>query len=257
MIKRIEYNIRNGYALSPRYGLIESKEVFVNDYNIASRLYQNYLVPQEAFEKVEMENVDDKMHFRWSTRFLMNDYDDAYEAPFRRFQSGIIFQPEAIKLQNSKKPADLLVFYSDYHDIDISKYYDSYLQKMWEKEKKRPKGQYRTERRAEQCQLVKWSEYPVLFSSITIWQEIIVPEIRYQPLGNTYAVAILSKSGAQDLLELPKIIVDTVLWTDDYELPQLKVSAINDTCESLATAIERMQEYIFWEPRKASKERED
>jgi len=39
----------------------------------------------------------------------------------------------------------------------------------------------------------------------------------------------LGKQATAELLELKPIIVQHILWTDEYELPPLSVSAINKT----------------------------
>jgi len=63
--------------------------------------------------------------------------------------------------------------------------------------------------------------YPMLLTTTAMWKQL--------GIKRNYTVALLSKEGAVNLLQLEPLIVQHVLWTDEYELPPLSVDAINKT----------------------------
>ena len=64
---------------------------------------------------------------------------------------------------------------------------------------------------------------PMHATAAYIWQQM------YSKLPRKLQVACLGKQATAELLELKPIIVQHILWTDEYELPPLSVSAINKT----------------------------
>jgi len=55
-------------------------------------------------------------------------------------------------------------------------------------------------------------------------------------------VAFLPKDGAIELLRLQPIVVQHVLWTDEYELPPLSVDAINRTISTIQESLQHTLE---------------
>lgn len=96
------------------------------------------------------------------------------------------------------KPDSLLVIYSD---SDSIRYWDIVS--------------------SQDAPPLNMSFYPMLFTTAVMWKQLGIK-------GN-YKVALLSKEGAVKLLQLEPLIVQHVLWTDEYELSPLSADAINKT----------------------------
>jgi len=187
------------YDLKGKYGVVVPGNLMDELFNYAIQKNADTLIDANIIEKLEREQVDDILSVRWSTRYNFYNWEPTLEETYYKR-----YQSGLIYKPN----AQLLVIYSDSDVIsggDLSTSSDK--------------------------PLIDLTYFPMLFTTTAMWKQLGIK-------GN-YMTAYLSKDGAIELLQLKPLIVPHILWTDDYELPPLSVSKINNGIETIRDAIVR------------------
>ena len=185
------------YDLKGKYGVVVPGNLMDELFNYAIQKNADTLIDANIIEKLEREQVDDILSVRWSTRYNFYNWEPTLEETYYKR-----YQSGLIYKPN----AQLLVIYSDSDVIsggDLSTSSDK--------------------------PLIDLTYFPMLFTTTAMWKQLGIK-------GN-YMTAYLSKDGAIELLQLKPLIVPHILWTDDYELPPLSVSKINNGIETIRDAI--------------------
>lgn len=217
----------NGYIWEDSAYLITCKEAYINDYDTSIRIAPNNIIPRDILEKLEVEQIDDKIIGRFSLRYNLVDYTHP-QNPFVRNQAGFIYYP---KLLNN---ADLVVFFSNKDHVHPNMYY---LDKEGTADRK-PRTRYRTLDKSRKCSLVSYYKYPMLFTSAVLWEQTV-------HRSHNFAVAIVDDK----LLQLPTAEANTLLWTDRYELPPIPVATINKFGQQLVEIINTYPNIVFFDDR--------
>ena len=187
------------YDLKGKYGVVVPGNLMDELFNYAMHLNENRLIDANIIEKLEREQVDDILSVRWSTRHIFYNWEPTLEETYYKR-----YQSGFIYKPN----AQLLVIYSDSEVISG--------------------GGLST---SSDKPLIDLTSFPMLFTTTAMWKQLGIK-------GN-YMTAYLSKDGAIELLQLKPLIVPHILWTDEYDLPPLSVSKINNGIEILRDAIVR------------------
>ena len=217
----------NGYIWEDSAYLITCKEAYINDYDTSIQIAPNNVIPNDILEKLEIDQIDDKVVGRFSLRYNLLDYTHP-QNPFVRNQAGFIHYPKL--LDN----ADLVVFFSDKDHVSP---YTYELDKEGATGHK-PRTHYRTLAKSRRCSLVSYYEYPMLFTSATLWEQTV-----HRP--KNFAVAVVDNK----MLQLPTVEANTLLWTNKYELPPIPIATINKLGQQLAKIIRTYPGVIFLDER--------
>jgi len=218
-------NYGNGYVWDRNKYVVMCKEIYINDYETSLKVAPTSVIAPNALENLEFEQIDNKLLCRFALRFNVVNYAQSID-PFVRNQGGFIYYSGLLD------SADLVVFYTDY---DYVKPYAYGLDKEETKVGHRPRDHYRTLSKAARSMAVKHFEHPLLFTGAVLWEQAI----KHRP--SDFVVAVLE----ENYLQLQTVSANTLLWTDQYELPPIPVDTLNKLGDELYEVVSQNEQVLL------------